>query len=177
MSVPDAIPPPPPPPPPAGTSSNWMPPPPPYSGADKASMGQRFTPESLAARLPWAFLAFLAQSIGLLLIFVAGLIAVTGAVIPANCYNSLTTCNTGTAVNLAYGIMVTRLLLVLGLFGLAAGAGLHLQFRPELRAGATPEETRVYLSRRRGEFVLLVLTLVFVFLIIWWSVASPTAIP
>jgi hypothetical protein len=137
-------------------------------------MTERFTPDHLASRIPWAFLAFLAQSIGLLLIFVGGLLAVTAGVTPPSCFNG--GCNGGTATNIAYGIMSARLLLVLGLFGLATGAGLHLQFRPALPSGATPEETRVYISRRRGEFILLVVTLLLLFAIVWWSVVVP-AIP
>jgi len=135
-------------------------------------LSQRLTPEHLAAKIPWAFLAFLAQSIGLLLIFVGGLLAVTAGVFPPNCYTS--TCSIGgTEANVAYGIMAARLLIVLGLFGLAAGAGLHLQFRPSLASGSSPEETRVYLGRRRGEFALLLISILLVVLIVYWSVQVP----
>jgi hypothetical protein len=134
-------------------------------------MSQRFTPEHLSAKVPWSFLAFLAQSFGLLFIFVGGLIAVTAGVIPPNCFSNA--CGTGTASNIAYGIMAARLLLVLGLFGLAAGAGLHLQFRPGLASGSTPEETRAYLARRRGEFILLVFSIFLLFVLVWWSVVAP----
>jgi hypothetical protein len=150
--------------------SAGMPPPPPG-----VPMTQRFTPENLAAKLPWSFLAFLAQSIGLLLIFVGGLLAVTGGVIPPGCFTS--SCGTGTEANIGYAVMVARLLIVLGLFGLATGAGLHLQFRPALADGATAEQTRAYLARRRGEFLLLVLTILLTIAIVWWSVvplAPPT---
>jgi len=133
-------------------------------------MSQRLAPEHLGARLPWAFLAFLSQSIGLLLVFVGGLIAVTAGVVPPSCFTG--GCGTGTEANVAWGIMAARLLIVLGLFGLAAGAGLHLQFRPALAAGASPEETRAYIARRRGEFLLLALTIVLLFLMVWWSVAT-----
>jgi hypothetical protein len=134
-------------------------------------MSQRFTPENMAGRIPWSFLAFLAQSIGLLLIFVGGLIAVTAGVVPPSCYS--TVCGGGTASNLAYGIMAARLVLVLGLFGLAVGAGLHLQFRPGLASGASAEETRAYIARRRGEFILLIFTIFLLFVIVWWSVVVP----
>lgn len=126
------------------------------------------SPEALAAKVPWQFLAFIAQSIGLLLLFVGGLIAVTAGVIPPNCFNSACSAG-GTDANIAYGVMAARLLLVLGLFGLAAGAGLHLQFRPALVAGSSPEDTRVYLARRRGEFLLLVLSILLVFVLVFWS--------
>jgi len=131
-------------------------------------MTQRFTPENLSARIPWVFLAFLSQSIGILLLFVGGLIVVSFGVFPPNCV-TMSNCNAGTLTNVDYGVMVGRLLLVLGLFGLAVGAGLHLQFRPALADGATPEQTRVYLARRRGEFVLLALTILLLFAIVGWS--------
>jgi hypothetical protein len=135
-------------------------------------MSQRFSPENMATRVPWAFLAFFAQSIGLLLIFVGGLLAVTAGVFPPGCLTS--SCGASSVANVDYGIMVARVLLILGLFGLATGAGLHLQFRPGPAAGATPEETRTYLSRRRGEFVLLVLCVLLLFGIVYWSVSVYT---
>jgi hypothetical protein len=160
---------PPPPPPPPSVPQTWMPPgsyaPPPT----KVPLAQRMTPESLGAKVPWQFLAFIAQSIGLLLIFVGGLVAVTAGVYPPSCYNTTPACSGGTYENIAYGLMSARFLLILGLFGLAAGAGLHLQFRPALESGSTPEATRAYLARRRGEFLLLVLTIVLVFVIVIWS--------
>jgi hypothetical protein len=164
--------PPAPPPPPA----TWMPPgsayPPMAPAAPSVPLSQRLAPDHLGAKIPWAFLAFLAQSVGLLLIFVGGLLAVTAGVFPPNCYNS--TCGAGgTEMNIAYGIMAARLLILLGLFGLATGAGLHLQFRPSPASGATPEETRVYLARRRGEFALLLISVLLVVLIVYWSVQVP----
>lgn len=160
-------------PPPPGQSATWMPPPAPLTAPPPAlPMTQRMAPEHLAMRIPWSFLAFLAQSVGLLLLFVGGLIAVTAGVYPPSCLTS--NCNANTLANIDYGIMVARLLLILGLFGLAAGAGLHLQFRPPLAAGATPEATRVYLARRRSEFALLVLTILLLFFLVWWSVTVVT---
>jgi hypothetical protein len=137
-------------------------------------MTQRMSPEHLATKIPWSFLAFVAQSIGLLLLFVGGLIAVTGGVVPPGCIATPSSCNAGTAANVDWAIMAARLLLVLGLFGLAVGAGLHLQFRPALAAGASPEETRVYISRRRGEFILLVISILLLFAIVAWSVVVYT---
>jgi hypothetical protein len=161
---------PPPPPPPPQVPNTWMPPG--AAPAPAVPFSQRMAPEAMAAKLPWQFLAFLGQSVGLLLIFVGGLLAVTAGVVPPNCYNS--TCGVGgTFENIANGIMFARLLIILGLFGLAAGAGLHLQFRPGLPSGASPEETRAYLARRRGEFILLVLSIVLVILIVFWSVQVP----
>jgi len=162
------------PPPPPGQTATWMPPPAPLSAPPPSvPMSQRLSPEHLGPRIPWAFLAFLAQSIGLLLLFVGGLVAVAAGVFPPNCVTA-TNCSAGTFTNVDYGIMVARLLLVLGLFGLATGAGLHLQFRPGLAVGASPEETRAYIARRRGEFILLVLSIVLLFVLVGWSVTVYT---
>jgi hypothetical protein len=131
-------------------------------------MSARMSPDSMATRVPWAVLAFFSQSAGLLLIFVAGLVVVTAGVIPPSCYASGATCSNAGA-NALWGLMAGRVLLILGLFGLAVGAGLHLQFRPAPTAGATPEEVRVYLSRRRAEYLLLVITVLIAVWIIQWA--------
>ncbi|MCI4372907.1 MAG: hypothetical protein L3K02_04620 [Thermoplasmata archaeon] len=163
------------PPPPPGQPATWMPPGPPMSPpAPAVPMSQRFTPEHMAARVPWSFLAFVAQSLGLLFLFVGGLVAVSGGVLPPGCVSTPGNCNMGTAANVDWAIMVARLLLVLGLFGLAAGAGLHLQFRPGLASGASAEETRAYIARRRGEFILLLVSILLLFWIVSWSVTVLT---
>jgi len=164
------------PPPPPGPPANWMPPAPMPPAAPSVPMTQRFTPENLSTRIPWAFLALLSQSLGLLFLFVGGLVAVTLGAYPPNCLTA-SNCNAGTFSNVDYGIMVARLLLVLGLFGLAAGAGLHLQFRAALADGATPEQTRVYISRRRGEFILLVISILLLFAVVAWSVFPTSLVP
>jgi hypothetical protein len=142
--------------------------------APSTPLSQRLTPHHLAERVPWESLAFLSQAVGLLLLFVGGIVAVTLGVFPANCLTS--TCHGGDFANVDYGVMVARLLLVLGLFGLATGAGLHLQFRAAPEAGASPEQTRIYLSRRRGEFLLLALTIILLVYLIVSSVTVYTAI-
>ncbi len=173
MPAPDQPPSAPPPPPPS--PATWMPPSAPYAGTPPgAPLSQRLSSENLAQRFPWAFLAMGAYAIGLLLLFVGGLVAVTAGVWPPSCLNS-TSCGTGaTLENVYYGIMVARLLLVLGLFGIATGAGLHLQFAHEPASGLTPETTRLYISRRRFERVLLVFTVLLLFVIVYWAAVTPT---
>lgn len=163
------------PPPPPGQTATWMPPPAPLSAPPPSvPITQRFTPENLTYKIPWSFLAFVAQSVGLLLLFVGGLVAVSGGVLPPGCVSTPTNCNSGTAANVDWAIMVARLLLVLGLFGLATGAGLHLQFRPGSTGGASAEETRAYIARRRGEFVLLIISILLLFVLVGWSVTILT---
>jgi hypothetical protein len=131
-------------------------------------MGQRFSPEALAARLPWQFLALFSQGIGLLLVFLGTVVMVAFGFIPVSCV-AATNCSQGTLQGVLYGIDAARLLWTVGLFGLAVGAGLHLQFRPPPTFPSTPEETRVYLARRRGELIMLVIALLLLFLLMLYS--------
>jgi hypothetical protein len=175
MSGPNSYMPPPPPQTQQGTGATWMPPPPPLT-APPGPMGQRFSPESLGHRLPWGFLAFISQSFGLLLVFLGALVVVIIGVVPPNCYNGMT-CTGSTAAGILWGVMIARVLLVLGLFGLAAGAGLQLQFRPGPSMGASTEETTAFVARRRGEFFLLALCIVLLFAVVVWAAVVPTTIP
>lgn len=131
-------------------------------------MTQRYGPQAMASRIPWQSLALISQGLGLLLVFLGTVIMVAFGYIPVNCV-AATTCSAGTLQGVLYGIDVSRLLWTVGLFGLAVGAGLHLQFRPPPSFPSTPEETRVYLARRRGEFIMLALALLLLFLLTLYS--------
>jgi hypothetical protein len=127
----------------------------------------------MGAHGPWAFLAFASQGIGLLLVFVGTLVMVVAGSVPANCFTS--TCNIGnTDQGIAYGIETARLLWTLGLFAIAGGAGIRLQFfgPSTTTATQTPESTRIYLARRRGEFVILVVSIVLLFVLLVWSTGT-----
>lgn len=139
-------------------------------------LSERFSPESIAARGPWNFLALLAQGLGLILLFVGTLVVVVFGSYPADCFTS--TCAYGSLdQGIAYGIETARLLWTLGLFGIAAGAGIRLQFTTPNPAPTTPEGTRMYLARRRGEFVILVIAIVLLFLLLLFSTGSFVTAP
>lgn len=159
----DAPAPPPPPPPPGATWST-----PPSLAVPSVPVAQRLTPEAMASRLPWQSLALLSQGLGLLLVFLGTLVMVAFGYIPVSCV-AATTCSQGTLQGVLYAIDAARLLWTIGLFGLAVGAGLHLQFRPPPTFPSSPEETRVYLARRRGEMIMLVLALLLLFLVLLYS--------
>ncbi len=126
----------------------------------------------MAAKGPWAFLAMLGQGIGLLLVFVGTLIMVVAGSNPADCFTANPACGASTAQGVAYGIETARLLWTLGLFGIAAGAGIRLQIVGATSLPTTPEQTRIYLARRRGEFVILVVSIVLLFILLVWSAAA-----
>jgi len=139
--------------------------------APSVPISQRWSPEALSSRIPWAFLALLSQGIGLLLIFLGTIIQIAFGYVPISCVDA-SSCSQSTFQGIVYGIDAARLLWVVGLFGLAVGAGLHLQFRPAPSSPLTPEDARVYLARRRGELVMLVLSLLLLFLILLLSTGS-----
>jgi len=120
----------------------------------------------------WSVLAMLGQGIGLLLLFIGTLIVVVAGSYPADCFTQIPACGASTAQGVAYGIETARLLWTLGLFGIAAGAGLRLQIVNVHPLPTTSDETRVYLARRRGEFVILVVALVLLFVLLVWSTAA-----
>jgi len=139
-------------------------------------LSERFSSEALAARGPWAFLAMLGQGMGLLLLFVGTLVMVLVGSNPADCFTAAPPCAGSTAQSVAYGIETARLLWTIGLFGIAAGAGLRLQIVNAHPLPTTPEETRIYLARRRGEFVILVVAILLLFAILIWSTAALPAL-
>ncbi|MGA8664146.1 MAG: hypothetical protein WB809_03640 [Thermoplasmata archaeon] len=162
---------PPPPPPAAGYPYSPVPP----AAPPARPLAERFSAESMSARGPWAFLAMLGQGIGLLLLFVGTLVVVVAGSFPADCFT--TTCGTSTAQGVAYGVETARLLWTLGLFGIAAGAGIRLQFVNANALPTTSDETRIYLARRRGEFVILVVSILLLFGLLLWSTATLPAVP
>jgi hypothetical protein len=150
---------------------------PPLPTAPAPKMSERWSPEALAKKGPWAFLSLLAQGVGLLLVVVGTLVVVILGSYPISCFGSTATSCIGTAQNAYWGLMIARILWTLGLFGLAAGAGIRLQFLHPDPMPDTPEATRIYLARRRGEFVILVVSVLLLFLVLLSSgLASPTTL-
>jgi hypothetical protein len=168
MSGPSTMPPGPPPPPGAYGY------PPAGPGTPTVPVSERFTPESLAARGPWSFLAFLAQAVGLVLVFVGTLVVVVAGAFPADCLGG---CTVTTGQGVLYGLETARILWTLGLFGIAGGAGIRLQFQVPNPLPTTPEATRIYLARRRGEFAILVIALLLLFVILLTAAFSVAGLP
>ena len=149
MSGPGASDFPPPPPPPDGA---WSPPPPPTSPS--APLSQRFDSAALEHRGFGRFAGAAAQGFGLLFLFLGTAIVVAFGSTPVSCIASASACAQGTLQGGASAIVLGHLFWAFGLFGLAGGAGLQL-YLGKPSAHPTPEETQIYLARRRGEFLLL----------------------
>jgi hypothetical protein len=164
----EAYPPPPPPPPSGGT---WTPPPSPAGApaAPPVPLSQRFDPDKMATRGPWRLIALASQGIGLLLVFLGTLLTVVFGYIPVSCIGSTSGCGSNPLTGMADAIIAGRALWALGLLGLAGGSAIHLQVVPRPSSPLSPEETRIYLARRRGEYVVLVLSIVLLFVLLLYS--------
>jgi hypothetical protein len=180
----------PPPPPPADTSgATWTPPPPgmaPMQGyapyPPMAAPKPKMTPERMGEMIHANSLAFWAQAIGFLLVFIGTVLAIFWASPSASCYASGGTCSTAsdisnTVQSIDWAIMLSKFLWALGLFGIAAGCGLHLRFTTVTPTDSSPEATRIFLARRRGEFVMFVIALLLLFLLLTYSWATLPGIP
>jgi succinate dehydrogenase/fumarate reductase cytochrome b subunit len=141
-----------------GTSA----PPPP-----KEPLSERLSAAEVGQKLPFESLAFVLQSVSIVLLFVGGLVAVTVGVYPPNCAAS--SCSSGAITVAGYGLMAGRILIILGLFGTAVGNGMHLEFDPPLAPGATPQEASTYNARRWMGIVLEIILFVLLVLFVVWS--------
>lgn len=106
-------------------------------------------------RGPWRMAGYGAQGLGLLFLFLGTAIVVAFGSTPVSCIASTTACAQGTLQGAANAIVLGHLFWAFGLFGLAGGAGLLLYLGTSSAHPMNPEETQIYLARRRGEFLLL----------------------
>ncbi|HTP55104.1 MAG TPA: hypothetical protein VML53_00345 [Thermoplasmata archaeon] len=121
--------------------------------------------------IPWRFLSLLGRGGGLVLLFVGTLIEVIGGSFPADCFTSH--CSGSTSAGIQYAILAARLLWAIGAFGLAAGAGIELQFIEQGPESNGPEENARFLARRRADLLVL---LVGVGILLALLITQPTAV-
>jgi succinate dehydrogenase/fumarate reductase cytochrome b subunit len=139
----------------------------PPSPPTKEPLSERFTAAELAPKIPFESVAFVLQSISIVLLFVGGLIAVTVGVYPPSC--AATGCSAGALTIVGYGLMASRILIVLGLFGIAVGNGMHLEFDPPPRAAATPQDVSAYNARRWMGIVLEIFLFTLLIIVVIWA--------
>jgi uncharacterized membrane protein SpoIIM required for sporulation len=92
------------------------------------------------------------------LIFLGTLVAVVFGSFPANCFTSA--CSTSTSASIQYGILASRILWTLGVFGIAVGAALKLQFVLLEPSSNSSESNARHIDRRRAELYLLIVSIV-----------------
>ncbi|MCI4330295.1 MAG: hypothetical protein L3K19_00405 [Thermoplasmata archaeon] len=141
------------------------PPPPTWTPMPAAPMAGR--------PIPWAMLGTLAKIIGFVLFFVGIIIVVAFASIPGGCVSNAGSCtgtNTGFATGVLNAIIAGKILVVLGLSGFAAGAGIKLHWGTKPAAG---EDAAAYLASHRFNGLLFFISVV----LLMWLLATVNASP
>jgi hypothetical protein len=117
-------------------------------------------PVAPAARpIPWLMMGNLAKIIGFVLFFVGVILVVAFASVPGGCISSAGSCsgtNTGFASGALNAIIAGKILVVLGLAGFGAGAGIKLHW------GAKPgpgEDAAPWLADHRFNGLLFIVSI------------------
>lgn len=135
-------------------------------------------PVAAAARpIPWAMLGTLAKLIGFVLFFVGIIVVIAFVSVPANCLSSQTACSpTGFGEQALNSIIAGKILALLGLAGMGAGAGIKLHWGARPQPG---EDSQVWIADHRfnGLLFLVTLLLMFVLLITVNSAPGITGLP
>lgn len=125
--------------------------------------------------IPWAVLSLWGRFVGLVLLFLGTLVAVLFASVPADCYTS--TCGTGVAASVQYGILASRLLWTLGAGALVAAAAAKIHFILPEPSSDGPEANARFLAQRRGEMVLLLVGVLILLVLLLTAGTAIGAIP
>jgi hypothetical protein len=134
-------------------------------------------PPPRAAVDPWPILGFWTRAIGFFLIFAGTLIAVLGASPGGGCYTSPGSCGTGFLGQVANSIWAAKILWVLGLGALGAGAAIRLHWGLQRPENATPEQTNWLLADRRMNGLLFLISVVLLLVLLLTFAFSLAAIP
>ena len=108
----------------------------------------------------WSFLAFWMRAIGFLLVFLGTLIAVVATTPGGGCFTSPGSCGTGFLGQAANGAYAAKLLWVLGLGAIGAGAGIRLHWGLRASRDQSPEELQLVAASRRANWIVIVLSIV-----------------
>jgi hypothetical protein len=132
-------------------------------------------PPKRAAIDPWPLLGFWMRAIGFLLIFAGTLVVVLGASPGGGCYTSAGSCGTGFLGQVANSIWAAKILWVLGLGALGAGAAIRLHWNLQWPDNATPEHVTWLLADRRFNAILFLVSIVLL-LILLLTFGVPTGL-
>jgi hypothetical protein len=109
---------------------------------------------------PWPILGFWTRAVGFFLIFAGTLVVVLGASPGGGCYTNAASCGIGFIGQIANAIWAGKILWVLGLGALGAGAAIRLHWGLQMPENATSEHVAWIVSDRRMNGILFLVCLV-----------------
>jgi hypothetical protein len=171
MSGPPAPPPPPIAPLSQGPPPSWTPP------AQTHTWGSLPGPHRGPTIELWPFLGLWLRAGGFLLLFLGTLIAVLGATPGGGCYTNTASCGTGFFGQAANALLIAKILWVLGLGGLGAGAGIRLHWGIHMPLNPSADETTWLLAARRANWTLLILSVVLLLVLLLVSSLWLSGVP
>jgi len=109
--------------------------------------------------IPWPMLSFISRILGFVLLFVGTIVEVAGASIGGGCVTDPTSCGTNYLAGILNYIIVGKILWVLGLFFLGAGAGIKIHWGLQMPASGKPEDVRYVAWDRLANYGILGLSI------------------
>ncbi len=92
---------------------------------------------------------------------------------PGSCFSSPSTCDANHTAGVVNAIWAAKILWVLGLSGIGAGAGIKLHWGAPVPRGSTPEEYTWAVAERRRYLLLFVVALVLLTIVMLTTNALP----
>lgn len=129
----------------------WTPPPPSHTRGVSISL------ESMGT---WAFI------VGFLLLFVGAIVVAGWVAEPGSCVTTPTSCDANHYAGVLNAIWAAKILWVLGLSGISAGAGIKLHWGTPVQRGASPEEYTWAMGERRRYLFLFVIGIVMLMIVV-----------
>ncbi|HEV8049708.1 MAG TPA: hypothetical protein VGP88_03845 [Thermoplasmata archaeon] len=148
------------PPPPLSQPPNAPPPPPMWT-----PMG---VPQRRMMIDPWPLLGFWARAVGFLLLFLGTLIVVSFASPGGGCVTTPSSCS-GFAAQALNAVLAGKILWVLGLGALGAGAAIRLHWGLRMPENPRPDEVNFVLADRRANGLLFILSMALLLLLYFQS--------
>jgi hypothetical protein len=127
----------------------------------------------------WPVLGFWTRAIGFFLVFAGTLVVVLGASPGGGCFTNAGSCGTGFLGQVANSIWAAKILWVLGLGALGAGAAIRLHWSLQWPENASPEHITWLLADRRmnGLLFLISIILMLILLATFFGPSIPVTIP
>lgn len=113
-------------------------------------------------------LAFWSRALGFLLLFIGTLVAVAFATAGGGCFTTNPDCGPGSGflTGAANALLAAKILWVIGLFFVGAGAGIKLHWGLGRSSNATPEELRALIHDRWLNGILVLTSIVLLWLLL-----------